>query len=110
MLSAGEKAGVPFLALQKIANHAVRREVTDRYLVLDVEFIRPHMETINARLLEVMQTSVEAWRQADRNGMTAEAELPAGPGESPEPEAEQRSRQIAWVLIDEEGLPGLRRF
>jgi len=64
-LSAGEKLGVPFLALQKIANHCVRREVTDRYLVLDVEFLRPLMQNISARLLEQMQTSVEQWKLAD---------------------------------------------
>ena len=64
-LSAGEKAGVPFLALQKIANHAVTREVTERYLVLDLEFIRPHMEAISQRLLELMKTSIEEWEQLD---------------------------------------------
>jgi len=64
-LSAGEKAGVPFLALQKIANHVIRREVTDQYLILDSDFLRAHMETISLRLLELMKTDVYTWMAAD---------------------------------------------
>jgi integrase len=104
-LSAGEKAGVPFLALQKIANHVVTREVTDRYLVLDVEFIRLHMETISTRLLELMETSVEEWRVADQEGLPTAADLEPeiNADQMPEPIPEiSPPRRIAWVLMDEE--------
>lgn len=67
---------MPFLALQKIANHVVRREVTNQYLILDVEFIRPHMETISNRLLELMGTGVDEWKAVDR--FNVEAALAGG--------------------------------
>jgi len=75
MLSSGEKVGVSFLALQKIANHCVRREVTDRYLVLDTEFLRPHMQNISDRLLELMQVSVAQWKKNDAEKTVAVATI-----------------------------------
>jgi integrase len=64
-LSAAEKAGVPYLAIQKIANHSVNQRVTDRYLILDVEFLRPHMLTMNERLMSCMNITVEKWQRLD---------------------------------------------
>lgn len=64
-LSAGEKAGVPFLTLQKIANHSLKRTHIDRYVVLDTVHLRPHMETISYRLLALMGTSHEQWKNDD---------------------------------------------
>lgn len=64
-LSAGEKAGVPFLALQRIANHKVRRDTTDRYIILDVEYLRPYMEMMNQRLLDLMGASIEDWKKLE---------------------------------------------
>lgn len=64
-LSAGEKAGLPYLALKRIANHEIKRDITDRYLILDVDYLRPYMEQMNERLLSLMGTSPECWRVAD---------------------------------------------
>lgn len=64
-LSSGEKAGLPYLALQRIANHAVRRDITDRYLVLDIDYLRPHMEEMNDRILGLMNTTIAQWRADD---------------------------------------------
>lgn len=64
-LSAGEKAGVPYLALQLMANHAIKRDSTQRYIILDADYLRPHMEAMNFRLLELMETSKEKWSDDD---------------------------------------------
>jgi hypothetical protein len=45
----------------------VERSVTERYVVLDTEFVRGHLETINSRLLQLMGTNVEQWKQADQS-------------------------------------------
>lgn len=64
-ISAGEKAGVPFLALKVIAGHSVQRSVTERYVVLDAEFVREHMERMNQRLLERMGATIDDWKARD---------------------------------------------
>jgi integrase len=64
-LSAAEKSGAPYLAIQKIANHVAHRDVTDRYLVLDIEYIRPFMQAMNDRLLSLMGTTVQEWQALD---------------------------------------------
>lgn len=69
LLSQAEKIGVPFLVIQKIANHVMKREVTDQYLIIDVEYVRPHLERINERQLELMQTTIEEWQQLDGQEM-----------------------------------------
>lgn len=69
-LSAGEKCGLPFLVLQRIANHCLERKVTDRYLVLDAPYLRPFMDTLTERLLSLMQTSASQWKTEDRAAVT----------------------------------------
>ena len=64
-LSSLEKIGAPYAAIARIANHALERGVSDRYVILDVEFIRPHMEAMNMRLLELMETSADEWKKLD---------------------------------------------
>src|SRR5262249_10923722 len=64
-LSTCEKAGVPYLAIQKIANHTVKRSMTDRYIILDLDYLRPHMESMNDRLLSLMGITVKDWIEAN---------------------------------------------
>ncbi len=64
-LSACEKSGIPYLAIQRIANHKIRRDITDRYLVIDENYVRPYLEEMNDRLLSLMGTSVQEWKLAD---------------------------------------------
>jgi hypothetical protein len=88
--------------LAKIANHVVKREVTDKYLILDTEFIRPHTETISVRLLELMETSVQEWKLADQQGLPDSApEMPVLVAGLIEPLVPEAVQQIAWVLVDE---------
>lgn len=65
-LSNCEKAGLPYTVIQKIANHKIRRDITDRYLILDVDYVRPYMEQMTERMLSLMNTTVEEWKKLDQ--------------------------------------------
>lgn len=65
-LSAADKSGLPYIAIAKIANHSYRRGMSDRYIVVDEEYIRPFLEAMNNRLLDLMRTSVEQWAAEDK--------------------------------------------
>jgi integrase len=64
-LTVAERIGTPHYALKKLAGHSMREDITAAYLVIDVERLRPIMQMITDRFLELMQIDPGAGRVAD---------------------------------------------
>ncbi len=68
-LTTGEKIGVTHYTLKKLANHSIRggNDPTGaHYVVVTVEDMRPAMNQITDRLLELMGCTVESWKLGDQ--------------------------------------------
>lgn len=51
-LTMGEKLQVPHYTLKSLVNHSLSNDMTGKYLVLDIESLRPHMSLITSTFLE----------------------------------------------------------
>ena len=49
-----EKLDVPHYALKKLVNHSISRDVTSRYIILDMERLRKHMQRITDEFKELL--------------------------------------------------------
>jgi integrase len=68
-LTMGTKVGVEYYILKKIANHTLSHADTTarHYVVVSVEDMRPAVNRITDRLLDLMGTSASRWKQYDQN-------------------------------------------
>jgi len=76
-LSMAEKLEVPHYIVKRLSNCRFGKEITERYLVLDIERLRPHMSRISDAFVELLDvnvadlgkwkriaaTDMEEWRQ-----------------------------------------------
>ena len=65
-LTMAEKLDVPHYALKKLVNHHIGSEITGRYIILDVERLRPHMKAITESFLELLGANVHELSQWKR--------------------------------------------
>ena len=73
----GEKLEVPPYVLKKLVNHSVN-DITERYLVLDIERLRVHMSLITSgflKLLDVSGGEMIACNPAGENDITEATQL-----------------------------------
>jgi integrase len=53
-LTMGEKLDVPTYALKRLVNHSVSNDMTGRYLILDLDWLRSHMSRISDAFSELL--------------------------------------------------------
>jgi hypothetical protein len=53
-LTMGEKLDVPTYALKRLVNHRVSNDMTGRYLILDLDWLRWHMSRISDAFIELL--------------------------------------------------------
>jgi integrase len=58
-LTMGEKLDVPAYTLKRLVNHSVSNDMTGRYLVLDIEWLRHHMSAITNSFLDLLGINEE---------------------------------------------------
>ncbi len=67
-LTMGEKQNIPHYALKRLVNHSLSKDVTDGYLVLDIERLQQHMTLITNAFLDLLginDSSKRDWKPAD---------------------------------------------
>ena len=62
----GEKLDVPPYALKRLVNHSLSNDMTGRYLVLDIDRLRSHMDRITNRFTDLLgvNDSMMDWKPA----------------------------------------------
>jgi hypothetical protein len=54
----GERLDVPFYILKALVNHKIQRDITGRYIILDVERLRPFAEKISSAFVELLGANI----------------------------------------------------
>jgi hypothetical protein len=60
------KLGVPHHIIKKLVNHVASRDVTDGYIIIDLDHLREPMNLINNRFLTLFGCNTTDWEKNNR--------------------------------------------